>query len=132
MTDEDVASGYWRATPRSSRARPRRTRWAGCATPSATSACWLDNVGDRDFHAATSAPCCSGWAARRRSARLYARARRAEQPLDVLDTSNPDTIAVDGLHGATIIASSKSGTTIETQTLLAHALDNGLEPQTWW
>ncbi len=61
-------------------------------------------------------------------ARLYAEAR-PETRLTVLDTSNPDTVAATDFSHATVIASSKSGTTIETQTLLAHALDNGLESE---
>ena len=60
-------------------------------------------------------------------ARLYADAL-GDTPLQVLDTSNPDTIDAVDFSGATVIASSKSGNTIETQTLLAHALANGLDP----
>ena len=59
-------------------------------------------------------------------ARLYAD-WRPEHQLNVIDTSNPDTIASLDFSGATVIASSKSGGTVETQTLLAHALANGLE-----
>jgi hypothetical protein len=61
-------------------------------------------------------------------ARLYAD-WRTDGRLTVLDTSNPDTIAGIDFSHATVIASSKSGGTIETQTLLAHALANGLEPE---
>lgn len=61
-------------------------------------------------------------------ARLYAD-WRADSRLTVLDTSNPDTIAGIDFSHATVIASSKSGGTIETQTLLAHALANGLAPE---
>ena len=59
-------------------------------------------------------------------ARLFAEGRTSN-PLTVLDTSNPDTIDATSFEGANVIASSKSGATIETQTLLAHALANGLE-----
>jgi hypothetical protein len=61
-------------------------------------------------------------------ARLYAD-WRPENQLIVLDTSNPDTIAGTDFSSATVIASSKSGATIETQTLLAHALANGLHAE---
>jgi glucose-6-phosphate isomerase len=60
-------------------------------------------------------------------ARLYAESRPGNA-LVVLDTSNPDTIAATEFTEATVIASSKSGTTIETQALLAHALAQGLDP----
>jgi hypothetical protein len=59
-------------------------------------------------------------------ARLYGDWRPASQ-LTVLDTSNPDTIAATDFANVTVVASSKSGGTIETQTLLAHALASGLE-----
>lgn len=58
-------------------------------------------------------------------ARLYAD-WRGDTSLTVLDTSNPDTISSIDFANANIIASSKSGGTIETQTLLAHALATGL------
>ncbi len=61
-------------------------------------------------------------------ARLYAD-WRPEHQLSVIDTSNPDTVAALDFSGVNVIASSKSGGTVETQTLLAHALANGLEPQ---
>ena len=61
-------------------------------------------------------------------ARLYADWRPGNE-LTVLDTSNPDTIAAVDFSQSTVIASSKSGGTIETQTLLAHALANGLDPR---
>lgn len=60
-------------------------------------------------------------------ARLYADWRH-EATLSVIDTSNPDTIAGLDFREATVIASSKSGGTVETQTLLAHALASGLDP----
>jgi len=60
-------------------------------------------------------------------ARLYADFRPGNM-LTVVDTSHPDTIAALDFAGATVIASSKSGGTVETQTLLAHALANGLDP----
>jgi hypothetical protein len=47
--------------------------------------------------------------------------------LGVLDTSNPDSIAAAPFGEVNVIASSKSGTTIETVASLAWALDNGLE-----
>jgi hypothetical protein len=46
--------------------------------------------------------------------------------LSVLDTSNPDSIALTDFHGVNVIAASKSGTTIETVTTLAWALSHGL------
>jgi hypothetical protein len=61
-------------------------------------------------------------------ARLYADWRH-EGTLSVIDTSNPDTIAALDFREANVIASSKSGSTVETLALLAHALDNGLEPE---
>ena len=61
-------------------------------------------------------------------ARLYADWRH-EGHLSVIDTSNPDSVAALDFNGASVIASSKSGGTVETQTLLAHALDNGLSPE---
>ena len=61
-------------------------------------------------------------------ARLYAEAIGTNN-LTVLDTSNPDSIATIDFASANVIASSKSGSTIETQTLLAHALAHGLEPR---
>jgi len=60
-------------------------------------------------------------------ARLYAESRPGNA-LAVLDTSNPDTIAATEFAEATVIAASKSGTTVETQALLAHALAHGLDP----
>jgi glucose-6-phosphate isomerase len=59
-------------------------------------------------------------------ARFYAEAGGAA--IDVLDTSNPDTVAATDFSESTVIASSKSGTTIETRTLLDHALASGLSP----
>ncbi len=61
------------------------------------------------------------------SARLYADARPGST-LVVLDTTNPDTVAATDFSGATVIASSKSGRTIETQTLLARALSADVDP----
>ncbi len=61
-------------------------------------------------------------------ARLYAEAR-PDGPLVVLDTSHPDTVDAVDFSETTVVASSKSGSTIETQTLLAHAFANGLEPE---
>lgn len=62
------------------------------------------------------------------AARLFAEGR-ANASLQVLDSSNPDTVAAVDFHGTNIIASSKSGTTVETQALLAHALAHGLAPE---
>jgi hypothetical protein len=62
------------------------------------------------------------------AARLYAEAR-SSSTLTVLDTSHPDTVATTEFSGATVVASSKSGATVETQALLAHALSHGLEPE---
>jgi glucose-6-phosphate isomerase len=59
--------------------------------------------------------------------RLYADWRH-ENTISVIDTSNPDTVAALDFREATVIASSKSGGTVETQTLLAHALASGLDP----
>lgn len=61
-------------------------------------------------------------------ARLYAEAIGSTD-ITVLDTSNPDTVASIDFSHANVVASSKSGATIETQTLLAHALAHGLEPR---
>jgi glucose-6-phosphate isomerase len=61
-------------------------------------------------------------------ARFYAEAKN-DASLRVLDTSNPDSIDATSFDNCVVIASSKSGTTIETQTLLAHALANGLSPK---
>ncbi|MHB1208610.1 MAG: hypothetical protein ACYC1I_02755 [Acidimicrobiales bacterium] len=61
-------------------------------------------------------------------ARFFAESRPDSQ-LTVLDTSNPDTIASTEFSHVTVIASSKSGATIETQTALAHGLASGLEPE---
>ncbi len=60
-------------------------------------------------------------------ARFYAESR-SDSTLRVLDTSNPDTVSHVDFSTVNVIASSKSGATIETQTLLAHALASGLEP----
>ncbi len=57
-------------------------------------------------------------------ARFYAD-ERPGAAMTVLDTSNPDTVAATDFSRAMVIASSKSGTTVETQTLLAHALAHG-------
>lgn len=48
--------------------------------------------------------------------------------LTIVDTTHPDTVSAQSFEEATVIASSKSGTTVETQTLLAHALATGLDP----
>ncbi len=61
-------------------------------------------------------------------ARFYAD-WRLEGDLEVLDTTNPDTVAETDFSDTQVIASSKSGGTVETQTLLAHALAHGLAPE---
>ncbi|MFI5035280.1 MAG: hypothetical protein ACHQFZ_03640 [Acidimicrobiales bacterium] len=87
---------------------------------------WLDEVDERlpRRHERTL---LLGMGGSSSPARLYA-ASRPSSSLVVLDTSNPDTIAATDFAGANVIASSKSGTTVETQTLLAHALAHGLDP----
>ena len=54
---------------------------------------------------------------------------RSSETLDVIDTSNPDTISSTDFTGVNVIAASKSGTTIETITTLAWALSHGLSPR---
>lgn len=54
-------------------------------------------------------------------------AMRGSTTLEVVDTSNPDTIAAVDFHNVNVIAASKSGGTIETVTTLAWALAHGLE-----
>ncbi|NNN02978.1 MAG: hypothetical protein HKL87_03160 [Acidimicrobiaceae bacterium] len=61
-------------------------------------------------------------------ARFYAD-WRLEGDLQVLDTTNPDTLSEVDFSSSQVIASSKSGGTVETQTLLAHALAHGLVPE---
>lgn len=87
---------------------------------------WLDRVLER-LPQNHSRSLLLGMGGSSSPARLYAESRRHSE-LTVLDTSNPDTIASIDFADATVIASSKSGGTIETQTLLAHALAHGLEP----
>lgn len=85
---------------------------------------WLDDVAQRlpRRHERTL---LLGMGGSSSPARLYAD-WRGDSSLTVLDTSNPDTISSIDFTHANVIASSKSGGTIETQTLLAHALANGL------
>ena len=59
--------------------------------------------------------------------RLYAEAK-GNTTLTVLDTTHPDTVSSLDYAHANVIAASKSGSTIETQTALAHALAHGLDP----
>ncbi len=47
--------------------------------------------------------------------------------LTIVDTSHPDTISASNFGGVNVIASSKSGSTVETVALLAWALAHGLE-----
>jgi hypothetical protein len=49
--------------------------------------------------------------------------------LQVLDTSNPDSIAGVSFTNSTVIAASKSGVTVETLSLISYALANGLLAQ---
>ncbi len=49
--------------------------------------------------------------------------------LDILDTSNPDSILATDFRNVNVIAASKSGGTIETITTLAWALSHGLDPR---
>ena len=51
---------------------------------------------------------------------------RQSDLVTVLDTSNPDSIAQTSFQDVNVIAASKSGATIETSSLLTHALHNGL------
>jgi glucose-6-phosphate isomerase len=88
---------------------------------------WLDNIDARrpQRYARTL---LLGMGGSSSPARLYADWRH-ENTISVIDTSNPDTIAGLDFREATVIASSKSGGTVETQTLLAHALASGLSPE---
>lgn len=56
---------------------------------------------------------------------FFAEAKQSTH-LQVLDTSNPDSVSAVQFSNATVIAASKSGATIETLSLLSHALENGL------
>ena len=87
---------------------------------------WLDEV-DAQLPRRHARTLLVGMGGSSSPARLYVEARD-DHSLVVLDTSNPDTVAATAFSGATVIASSKSGTTVETQTLLAHALAHGLAP----
>jgi glucose-6-phosphate isomerase len=49
--------------------------------------------------------------------------------VEILDTSHPDTVQRESFEGHNVIASSKSGGTIETICALAYALDRGLDPR---
>lgn len=88
---------------------------------------WLEETADRlpRRHARTL---ILGMGGSSSPARLYADARPSSD-VTVLDTSHPDTIAETAFEGATVVAASKSGATVETQTLLAHALSQGLDPR---
>ena len=85
---------------------------------------WLDNVNELlpRRHERTLLLAMGGSAS---PARLFAE-NRLDAPLSVIDTSNPDTVATTDFTNVNVIAASKSGATIETQVLLAHALANGL------
>ena len=56
---------------------------------------------------------------------FFAEAKQSTK-LQVLDTSNPDSISEVQFSNVTVIAASKSGATIETLSLLSYALENGL------
>ena len=88
---------------------------------------WLDDVNEK-LPRRHSRTYLLGMGGSSSPARLYADWRPDSQ-LVVVDTSHPDTIAELDFSNATVIASSKSGGTVETQTLLAHALANGLAPE---
>ncbi|MBU6233576.1 MAG: hypothetical protein KJS64_04935 [Acidobacteria bacterium] len=49
--------------------------------------------------------------------------------VEILDTSHPDVIQGTDFDDVNVIASSKSGGTVETVCALAYALDHGLEPR---
>jgi len=87
---------------------------------------WLDEIADRLPHR-HERTFLLGMGGSSSPAMFYSDFRPNNQ-LSVLDTSNPDTIAATDFSNAQVIASSKSGGTIETQTLLAQALANGLAP----
>lgn len=127
MTDEDIVKGLLAGDPSLFEGATAAHALGWLRHPERYLGVWLDNVGDLipRRHERTMVLGMGGSSG---PARLYAESR-AESRLVVLDTSNPDTIASTDFSGANVIASSKSGVTIETQTLLAHALDNGLEPR---
>jgi hypothetical protein len=88
---------------------------------------WLDDI-DASLPRRYNRTLLLGMGGSSSPARLYAD-WRPENNLTVVDTSHPDTVAALDFTNATVIASSKSGGTVETQTLLAHALANGLSPE---
>ncbi len=88
---------------------------------------WLDELAER-LPRRHSRSILLGMGGSSSPARFFAEAS-GSSALAVLDTSNPDTVAQTDFSGATVLASSKSGTTVETQTLLAHALAHGLDPR---
>jgi hypothetical protein len=53
----------------------------------------------------------------------------AVDSVQILDTSFPDAVQSTSFESVNVIASSKSGGTIETVCALAYALDQGLEPR---
>ncbi|MHB1087952.1 MAG: hypothetical protein ACYC19_04210 [Acidimicrobiales bacterium] len=87
---------------------------------------WLDEIAARLPHR-FERTLLLGMGGSSSPARFYVDSRPASL-LTVLDTSNPDSISLIDFSNVNVIAASKSGTTIETQTLLAHALASGLEP----
>ena len=127
MTDDDTVQRLLASDPSlfAGEAAPHALGWLD--HPDRYLGAWLDNV-------VTLLPrrhertVLLGMGGSSSSARLYAEGRR-DTPLSVLDTSNPDTVSSIDFASATVIASSKSGSTIETQALLAHALANGLAPE---
>jgi hypothetical protein len=88
---------------------------------------WLDDI-DTRLPRRYSRTLLLGIGGSSSAARLYADWRH-EGSLRVIDTSHPDSVAKLEFHDTTVIASSKSGVTLETQALLAHALAHGLSPE---
>jgi glucose-6-phosphate isomerase len=127
MIDEDAVLGLLASEPSLFEGDTATHALGWLRHPERYLGAWLDNVADLipRRHERTLVLGMGGSSS---AARLYAESRPLSG-LAVLDTSNPDTVASTDFSGANVIASSKSGGTIETRTLLAHALDNGLEPQ---
>ncbi|MBW4077590.1 MAG: hypothetical protein HIU84_03580 [Acidobacteria bacterium] len=104
---------------------PRALGWLG--HPERYFTTWLDEV-EKRLPRRYARALLLGMGGSSSPARFFAESRPDSQ-LTVLDTSNPDTIASTEFSHVSVIASSKSGATIETQTVLAHALASGLEPE---
>ena len=125
MTDEDVVTRLLAGDPTLFKGATATHALGWLRHPERYADAWLDNVNalrprrhDRTL--------LLGMGGSSSPARLFAEGR-STSALTVLDTSNPDTVNTTSFEEANVIASSKSGATIETQTLLAHALANGLE-----